>query len=497
MWPSRLKREPMKHTIMGVLLLICAVLSLYVHGHLGIKIVYTHFFYIPIMISGLWYQKKAVYIALLLGILHITADFISQGLINTAVYLRVIMFVVVALAVGLLSEKRQHLEQRLSDIIEFSPDAMLAIDLDGKVIVWNHTMEEMTGIRREEIIGKGNYEYAIPFYGARRPILIDLVLDPDEELEKKYSYISRKGNCLVAELDTSITVGRKEIFLWAKASPMYDSNRNIIGAIESMRNITNRKLAENSLREYTRALELSNEELEKFAYVASHDLQEPLRMVVSYVQLLARRYKGKLDDNADDFINYAVDGAKRMQVLINDLLAYSRTGTQGKDFEEIDCGEILDYTLTNLRSVIERNGTTITHGFLPNVMADKTQFRQLLQNLISNAIKFRSEEPPHIHISAERTGEDWLFSMRDNGIGIDPEYNERIFEIFQRLHGRKDYPGTGIGLAICKKIVERHGGRIWVDSQIGEGSTFNFTIPGLKKYHDNSSSVLKEEYRNG
>jgi len=481
MWPDRLKSEPIKHTILGVLLLICAVLSLYVHGHLGVDIVYTHFFYIPIIISGLWYEKKAVYIALLLGILHVTADFLSQGLVDTAVYIRVIMFVIVALAAGLLSEKRQYLEQRLTDIIEFSPDAMLAIDLDGKVIVWNHTMEEMTGIRREEVLGKGNYEYAIPFYGARRPILIDLVLDPDEQLEEKYDYISRKGDCLIAELDTSITVGGKEIFLWAKANPMYDSKRNIIGAIETIRDITNRKLAENSLRQYARALELSNDELEKFAYVASHDLQEPLRMVVSYVQLLARRYKGKLDNDADDFIDYAVDGAKRMQILINDLLAYSRTGTQGKEFEEIDCVEILDHTLTNLRSVIEKNDATVTYGFLPNVMADKTQFKQLLQNLISNAIKFRREEPPHIHILAERTGEDWLFSIRDNGIGIDPEYNERIFEIFQRLHGRKDYPGTGIGLAICKKIVEKHGGRIWVDSQIRKGSIFNFTIAGLKK----------------
>jgi light-regulated signal transduction histidine kinase (bacteriophytochrome) len=235
--------------------------------------------------------------------------------------------------------------------------------------------------------------------------------------------------------------------------------------------------ARQALEESVMELARSNSDLQQFAYVASHDLQEPLRMVASYTQLLAKRYKGKLDADADEFIAYAVDGANRMQRLIQDLLAYSRVDTQGQVFEPVSVEALVGYALDNVRAAVEESRAVVTHDPLPTVMADERQLLQLLQNLLSNALKFRGEQPPRVHVSAERRGSEWLFSVRDNGIGIDPQYAERIFAVFQRLHTIAEYPGTGIGLAICKKIVERHGGRIWVESQPGTGSTFYFTLP--------------------
>ena len=240
--------------------------------------------------------------------------------------------------------------------------------------------------------------------------------------------------------------------------------------------IVERKQAEKEIKRYAADLKISNDELQQFAYVASHDLQEPLRMISSYLQLIEYRYKDKLDKDADEFIAYAVDGAKRLQDLIDSLLEYSRVGTKGKSFELVDSGYILEQTLINLKVAIEESGALITNDPLPTIMADSTQIVQLFQNLIGNAIKFRGKETLRVHISAELKENEWVFLVRDNGVGIESQYKERIFNIFQRLHGR-DYFGTGIGLAICKRIAERHGGRIWVESEPGKGSMFYFTIP--------------------
>jgi two-component system sensor histidine kinase/response regulator len=239
------------------------------------------------------------------------------------------------------------------------------------------------------------------------------------------------------------------------------------------------RMLEQRIEERTAELRRSNEDLQQFAYVASHDLQEPLRMISSFVQLLAKRYENKLDQDAKDFIGFAVNGARRMHDLINDLLAYSRVDTAGTAFAPVDTRQTVARALDNLRLAIRESGAIVTQGDLPVVRCDEIQIVQVLQNLVGNAIKFRRNTAvPEIHIEAVQQGNEWRFSVRDNGIGIETPYAERIFQVFQRLHARNEYPGTGIGLAICKKIVERHRGRIWVESAVSSGSTFHFTLPG-------------------
>jgi light-regulated signal transduction histidine kinase (bacteriophytochrome) len=303
--------------------------------------------------------------------------------------------------------------------------------------------------------------------------------------------------------------GSVRTVLWNSAN-IYDKDGTVIVAtIAQGQDITERKIAEEDLRktrdeleervrERTKELSLaseelaaraqelarksedltrSNAELEQFAYVASHDLQEPLRMISSYVQLLSRRYSGRLDNDADEFIAYAVEGTQRMQQLINDLLAYSRVGTRGRPLEPTDFEQVFREAMANLKIAVEESDAIVTHDRLPTEMADEMQMVQLFQNLIGNAIKFKGHDSPRIHVSARSEGDEWIFSVQDNGIGIDPQFFDRIFTLFQRLHGRNEYPGTGIGLTVSKKIVERHGGRIWLESEPGKGTTFYFTIP--------------------
>ncbi|MFI6303525.1 ATP-binding protein [Amycolatopsis thailandensis] len=261
--------------------------------------------------------------------------------------------------------------------------------------------------------------------------------------------------------------------------------RELASDVESLRSrilaeVTDLERAQETIAVRTRELERSNSDLEQFAYVASHDLQEPLRKVASFCQLLQKRYQGKLDERGDQYIAFAVDGAKRMQALINDLLAFSRVGRRPGENVLLETGNLLDTALGNLEDAITESGAQITHGDLPAVLGEKSLLTAVFQNLVGNAIKFRGEEPPRIEVSAERDGADWRFSVSDNGIGINDEYAERIFVIFQRLHGRGDYPGTGIGLALCRKIVEHHGGRIWLDTAVTAGTRFCFTLPAAQ-----------------
>jgi light-regulated signal transduction histidine kinase (bacteriophytochrome) len=260
-------------------------------------------------------------------------------------------------------------------------------------------------------------------------------------------------------------------------SPLESAEGILVTA--AIRDITTRKDAEAHLLQKMVELNRSNEELGQFAYIASHDLQEPLRMVASYTQLLSKRYKGKLDSDADDFITFAVDGASRMQRLIQDLLAYSRVSTKGNDLLDTSAEEALTQALINLRGALEESGAVVTHEPLPAVMADEMQLIQLFQNLVGNAVKYQRPGVARVHVSAARDDDEkWMFSVQDNGLGIDSQYFEKIFGVFQRLHKREEFTGTGIGLAICKKIVERHGGSISVESQLGQGSTFSFALAG-------------------
>ena len=346
-------------------------------------------------------------------------------------------------------------------LIDASLDPLVTIGPDGKITDINNSTEDVTGYSRKQLIGTDFSDY----------------FTEPEIAKEGYQKVFREGFVRDYELEIKHKNGQITPVLY-NASVYHDDDGGVIGVFAAARDITERKKAEEMLKLNINELARSNEELEQFAYVSSHDLQEPLRMIGSYLQLLERRYEGQLDDKADKYIHFAVDGAARMQNIINDLLAFSRVTSRAKELEMSDVESIYNQVLINLEISIKENNAVITHDPLPKVMADDTQLSQVFQNLISNAIKFRGEDNPKIHIAAVREINQWLFSVQDNGIGIDPKHKDRIFEVFKRLHKRRDYPGTGIGLSICKKIIERHGGNIWVESELGNGSVFYFTIPG-------------------
>jgi PAS domain S-box-containing protein len=340
---------------------------------------------------------------------------------------------------------------------ESSPSGMVMVDSEGSIILVNREIERLFGYTREELLGQ-TIEILVPRH----------VRPTHPEYRAKFF-----GQPQSRRMGTGRDLfGRRkdgsEVPLEIGLNPIEAGDG--LRVLASVVDLTARKRAEEELHR-------SNEELERFAYVASHDLQEPLRTVASYVQLLERRYRDKLDSDAAEFIGFAVEGAKRMQRLIDDLLAFSRVGTRGGEMVPTDVGAVVDTSLEDLGAAIAEANARIEREALPVVRADRIQLQHLFTNLIGNALKFRGEERPVVHIGAARDGAFWRFAVSDNGIGIDPQYFDRIFVIFQRLHLREQFQGTGIGLAICKKVVERHHGRIWVESTPGRGSTFRFTLP--------------------
>jgi PAS domain S-box-containing protein len=358
-----------------------------------------------------------------------------------------------------------QMEGRYRGLLEAAPDAMVVVNQGGEIVLLNLQAEKQFGYRRHELL-RQKVTNIIPEGFAER-----LIADGLRSAE----------DALAQQIGTGIELtGRRkdgtEFPIEIMLSPLESAEG--IQVTAAIRDITTRKKAEAQLLQKMEELNRSNEELGQFAYIASHDLQEPLRMVASYTQLLSRRYKGKLDSDADDFIAFAVDGASRMQRLIKDLLAYSRAGTKGTDLLRTSSEGALQQALVNLRGAIEESGALVTHDRLPSVQADEMQLIQLFQNLVGNAIKYQRPGVPRVHVSAAKGGEKrWIFLVQDNGLGIDSQYFEKIFGVFQRLHKREEFAGTGIGLAICKKIVERHGGSISVQSQLGQGSTFRFDLP--------------------
>ncbi|MBU1547802.1 MAG: GAF domain-containing protein [Proteobacteria bacterium] len=354
-------------------------------------------------------------------------------------------------------------EQRYRAIFNESPDGILIIDLEtGKAVEFNDVAHRQLGYGREEFAGLSLADYE----ARERP----------EEIQAHIEKIRRHES---DSFETEHRTKSGEIRNVAvSAQILILGERQYLYTI--FRDITELRQAQEGLRQYAESLARSNTELEHFAYVASHDLQEPLRKIGSFTELLARKYQGHLDEKADAYIGYIVDGAQRLQTLINDLLAFSRVTTKGKEFEPVDCNALLARVRQDLELAIKESGARLSAGNLPTVMADAGQLGQVFQNLITNAVKYRAAgQAPEIAVAAVERDAEWLFSVRDSGIGIEPQHFERVFQLFQRLHTREEYSGTGIGLALCKKIVERHGGKIWLESAAGKGTTFFFTVPRM------------------
>ena len=359
---------------------------------------------------------------------------------------------------------QQESQAHFRIITETATDAIVSIDRNKKVIQWNNAASEMFGYTADEAVGK-----ELPFIMAKE------VRDAHEEGIRRvlatgetrliggtYESVGRRRDG--ATFPVEISIAR-----WRQGGETYFAG--------IMRDITKRKHSEEALKTILAELERSNKDLEQFAYVASHDLQEPLRTVSGFVQLIQERYQDRLDEKANKFLAFIVEATERMQEMIKDMLAFSRIGTSKEAFGPVESQQALDRAISQLGRKIEENGAKVTHSALPVVTGDIMQLTQLLQNLIDNAIKFRGEPVPEIHIEAALRGHEWFFSVRDNGVGFDPQCAGKLFIIFQRLHDRKDFAGSGIGLAVCKKIVERHGGRIWAESAPGKGATFHFTLP--------------------
>jgi PAS domain S-box-containing protein len=408
-------------------------------------------------------------------------DFLFKPIVPEVLRSKVGVFVELSRNTALLRRQAEVLskaEQKFRSLLEAAPDAMIISSEDGRISLVNSQVEVMFGFRREELIGQ-NIRELVPDWTPSSPLSLDS------------HGLAHSGLSSPKEL-WAVRKNKQRYPVEISLSPLQTEEGLLLTS--AIRDITERKKADEAIRELNtnleqrvvertqellqsnEALRQSNDDLNQFAYAASHDLQEPLRMVALYSQMLQRKYAGSIDSETDQYIGFIVGGAKRMEMLLKDLLTYSQTGADVGPAQPIDCEPVMRKVLLNLQASIEQSAAEVSWTSLPTVQAHEVRLVQLLQNIIGNAIKYRSEQAPKIRVAAERRESDWLFVVEDNGIGIEPEYAPQIFGIFKRLHGQS-YPGTGIGLAICQRIVERYGGRIWVESKAGEGSRFYFTLP--------------------
>jgi PAS domain S-box-containing protein len=360
-------------------------------------------------------------------------------------------------------KRLSELQERMAAIVESSDDAIISKDLDGIIRSWNRGAERIFGYKAEEIIGQHVSTITAPDRIDEIPDILNRIKRGESVDHYETKRKTKDGRILTV----SLTV-----------SPIRDAAGNVTGASKVARDVTERVQQEQALRDVNAALSRANADLQQFAYSASHDLQEPLRMVAAYSELLQRKFGGKLGPTGDQYIRHTVQGAMRMETLLRDLRTYTQVSSEEREpKEDVDAREVLKKALANLEVVIKESDASIESTDLPRVRMYEFQLQQVFQNLIGNAIRYRSGEPPRINVAAQQRGAEWLISVQDNGIGIAPEFKEQIFGIFKRLHNTTDYPGTGMGLAICQRIIERAGGRIWVESQLGGGSTFFFTVP--------------------
>ncbi len=432
----------------------------------GITIIFPHLLYLPIIIAVYRFPRREVAISIVLGLgvlyLGLVYLFSSPDLFGAiSAASRTLVFIAIGSVVSYLTLHLREEEVRYRVLVERSPDGVV---LQRRCVIRyvNPAALHLLGASAPtDLIGKSILEFVPP--GQRAAVRDRMGAAP------------KTGNMPPVEM-ALVRMDGRTVDVESVGSVVYQEGIPYVQTI--LRDITERKQAEEELKRLARDLKRSNEELEQFAYVASHDLQEPVRTAMTFAQLVERRYRGRLDRDADEYLALIVNAGRQMQALITDLLEYSRITTRGREPQSTDSEAVLRSTLEGLRARIEESGAVVTHNPLPAVLADPSQLRQVFQNLIGNGIKFRREGvPPRVHVAAQRQDDTVRFSVADNGIGIEPQYFDRIFVIFQRLHGREKYSGTGIGLAVVKRIVERHGGRIWVESEPGKGTAFHFTLP--------------------